>query len=253
MRAFAELSKIMLGTEPLNPTLQRIAQLAKDTIAAVDEASVTLMENDKASTVVFTGPLAVHLDERQYEVGFGPCLDAAVSGQTITVNNHHPDSSPYPEFSRAALRAGMSHTVSVGLPVAQRVIGGLNLYGSAEPPFDDSAVALAETYASYAAVAVANAALYSSTADLARHMQAAMQSRASIEQAKGIIMAQQRCTPEEAFAVLVRTSQHRNTKLRDLAQSIINSSSAPTPDSRQAFHSGSARRGTGPARISAEL
>jgi GAF domain-containing protein len=227
--AYAELSKIILGAEPLNPTLQRIAQLAKDTIGGVDEASITLMEDDRASTVVFTGPLAVHLDERQYEAGFGPCLDAAVSGETIIVNNQDPDSA-YPEFSRAAQRAGITHTVSVGLPVAQRVIGGLNLYGSAELPYDDDAVALAETYASYAAVAVANAALYSSTADLARHMQAAMQSRAGIEQAKGIIMAQQRCSPEEAFAVLVRTSQHRNIKLRDLAQSIITSTSAASPE-----------------------
>jgi GAF domain-containing protein len=230
MRAFAELSKIVLGAERLNPTLQRIAQLAKDTIGGLDEASITLMENDRASTVVFTGPLAVHLDERQYEAGFGPCLDAAVSGETIVVNSQDPGSSAYPEFSRAAQRVGIAHTVSVGLPVAQRVIGGLNLYGSTELPFDDNAVGLAGTYASYAAVAVANAALYSSTADLARHMQAAMQSRAGIEQAKGIIMAQQRCSPEEAFAVLVRTSQHRNIKLRDLAQSIITSTSAASPE-----------------------
>jgi GAF domain-containing protein len=173
---------------------------------------------------VFTGAVAMHLDERQYEAGFGPCLDAAISGDTIRVDTHVPESSGYPEFSHAAIRAGIHNTLSVGLPIAERVVGGLNLYSTDVTPLDDDAVRLAETYAGYAAVAVANAALYNSTADLARQMQLAMQSRAAIEQAKGIIMAQQRCTPDEAFDVLVRTSQQRNLKLRDLAQTIVDSS-----------------------------
>jgi hypothetical protein len=80
VQAFAELSKIVLG-EPLDGTLRQVAVLAKQTIPGAQDVSVTLMENDKPRTVVFTGPLAVQLDERQYETGFGLCLDAAVSGQ----------------------------------------------------------------------------------------------------------------------------------------------------------------------------
>ena len=211
--------------------MRRIATLAKDTIEDVEEASVTLMENDKAHTVVFTGRLAVELDERQYQAGFGPCTDAAVSGQTITVDNQDPSISAYPDFSAAANRAGIPHTLSVGLPVAQRIIGGLNLYGSSGLPFPDTAVELAQTFASYAAVAIANAALYNSTADLARHMQIAMQSRAAIEQAKGIIMAREHCSADEAFALLTRASQSQNIKLRDVAAAIVDST-RPTADGR---------------------
>jgi GAF domain-containing protein len=221
MRAFAELGKIVIGTEPLDDTLRQIATLAKDTIEGVKEVSVTLMENDKARTVVFTGRLAVQLDERQYEAGFGPCMDAAVSGQTITVDNQNPATSAYPEFSAAARRAGIPHIVSVGLPVAQRIIGGLNIYGRGELPFEGAAVELAQTFAGYAAVAMANAALYASTADLARQMQTAMQSRAVIEQAKGIIMAREHCTADQAFALIIRGSQTQNIKLRDIAGDIV--------------------------------
>src|SRR5215218_3087970 len=46
--AFAELSKIMLGAEPLNLTLERIAQLACATMSEVDEVSMTLLEGGKA-------------------------------------------------------------------------------------------------------------------------------------------------------------------------------------------------------------
>ena len=48
-----------------------------------------------------------------------------------------------------------------------------------------------------------------------------MHSRADIEMAKGILMAQQRCTPEEAFALLSKASQRSNRKLRDLARDIV--------------------------------
>jgi AmiR/NasT family two-component response regulator len=54
-----------------------------------------------------------------------------------------------------------------------------------------------------------------------------MQSRAVIEQAKGILIARNCCTPEEAFEMLVRLSQHRNIKLRDLARIIVDSAQNP--------------------------
>jgi len=56
----------------------------------------------------------------------------------------------------------------------------------------------------------------------------AMQSRAGIEQAKGILMARDRCTPKEAFEILIRLSQHRNIKLRDLARIIVDSAQNST-------------------------
>lgn len=218
--AFAELGRIMLGSQPLNATLQRVAELAKQVIPNVYDASVTLIEGDRAKTVVFTGPLAVELDERQYELGFGPCMDAAMSGETIVMDTRDHEAA-YPDFAPIALRAGVNHVVSVGLPVPQRVIGGLNLYATDEAALDQDSVELAETFATYAAVAVANAALYTSTANLARQMQQAVKSRAVIDQAKGILMAQHRYSSDDAFAALVRASQSENVKLRDVAQQIV--------------------------------
>jgi AmiR/NasT family two-component response regulator len=52
-------------------------------------------------------------------------------------------------------------------------------------------------------------------------MQAAMEHRAVIEQAKGIVMAQQHCTPDEAFAPLSKLSQDTNRKLRDVATTLV--------------------------------
>jgi transcriptional regulator with GAF, ATPase, and Fis domain len=221
LAAFAELSRIMFGEKSLDETLGQIAALARDTVPDIDEVSVTLVDREKAKTVVFTGELAVHLDERQYQNGTGPCLDAAVTGETVVVDV--ADESLYPDFAHSAKRAGVTHSVSIGLPVPNRVVGALNIYASTPHRLSEETITLAQTFASYAGVAVANAALYNHSAELADQMRTAMESRSVIEQAKGILMARHGYDADEAFKSLSKMSQDSNRKLRDIAETIIDS------------------------------
>jgi GAF domain-containing protein len=218
--AFAALSKIMLGAQPLSETLSRVAELAKQTIPGAAEVSVTLLQDGTGTTVSFTGPLAAQLDERQYDAGFGPCMDAALSGATIPIDDTaHSDT--YPDFGRIVFRHGITHTMSIGLPVERRTVGALNVYGTGDGRFDEATAQLATAFASYAAVAVANAGLYATTAALAGNLQKALDSRAVIDQAKGILMGRHHCSADAAFDLLVRQSNASNRKLRDIAQDTL--------------------------------
>src|SRR4051794_21842925 len=221
---FAQLATIVLGAEPLGMVLGRVGRLALQAIPEVSESSVTVLEDGTPRSIAFTGPLAAQLDERQYATGWGPCLHAAESGDTVVVDIEHAP-EPYADFAQVAHRAGVVSSLSIGLPVASEIVGGLNLY-STTAVMDEAAQELATTFAGYAAVAVVNAARFSSAEDRAQNMMAAMQSRAVIEQAKGIIMARERCTPDQAFQVLVKASQHRNMKLRDVAAAIVRATRA---------------------------
>jgi GAF domain-containing protein len=120
-------------------------------------------------------------------------------------------------------RAGVRHVISVGMPLAQRTIGGLNVYSTADAPLSGRVLEHAEVFAGYAAVAVANVLSHANAVCEATHLRKAMESRAVIEQAKGMIMARDRCTAAEAFDMLDRISQQQNVKLRDLAQVIVDS------------------------------
>jgi GAF domain-containing protein len=217
--ASAELARIVLGAQPLGAVLTRVAQLAAELLPEVEEVSVTLIERGRARTVAFSGHRAAVLDERQYQDGYGPCLDAAVTGQTITVQDTATDTL-YPQFSAASARAGIKHTLSIGLATVHGSTGALNLYG-AGAPFNDAARDIAAGFASYAAVAVANAAVYAGALAEVEQMRTAMASRAAIEQAKGIIMASRRCTAEEAFAILREASSRANRKLHDIAEAVV--------------------------------
>ena len=88
-------------------------------------------------------------------------------------------------------------------------------------------IEFAETFASYAGVAVTNAASYHSAIHETQHMREATRTRAVIEQAKGILMTSRRCTADQAFALLTQASQHQNRKLRDIADELVARTQAP--------------------------
>jgi GAF domain-containing protein len=218
--AFAELARIDLNTTGLPAVLLRVAELARASIPAADEVSLSLVRGGRATTPAFTGPLALACDEGQYTAGRGPCLDAAESGTTLVANDLAAEDR-WPGYAQHAVEQGAAASLSVPLPVQDGVTGALNLYSRTAGVFDAEAVTVARTFASYGAVAVANAHLYAMTAAFARDMQDAMASRAVIEQAKGVVMGQRGCGEQEAFDVISRASQRTNRKLRDLAAEIV--------------------------------
>jgi GAF domain-containing protein len=204
----------------LQSVLTRVAELAIRTLPDVAAASVTLVESDRAFTVAFTGSLALELDETQYQEGYGPCLEVAQSSGTVTVPDMAAETR-WPVFAREALAVGVRCSLSVALPLQEALVGALNVYATEPAVFDQDAIEVARTFAGYAAVAIANARLYQATATLAEDMRRAMETRAVIEQAKGILIAQQHCTPEQAFELLTRLSQTTHRKLRDCAADLV--------------------------------
>jgi len=222
--AFGQLGRMKLGGAGLDGILEQIADLARRTIPGAQEVSVTLVGDGNAHTAACTGELALTLDEWQYGDRHGPCLDAAASRATLSVPDLATEDR-WPNWTGRALHAGAGSSLSIGLPVHEKVTGALNIYAAEPHAFDSDAIVLGQTFAGYAVVAMADAHLYDAQASLAQHMQAAMESRAVIEQAKGILMANRRCTANEAFAILTNVSRETNRKLRDVATALVTTAS----------------------------
>ncbi len=220
--AFAELGRIKYDETDFATVSAKLAKLAKRAIPGTDDVSITLVGPGGAYTAAFTGQRAMTVDEWQYQQGNGPCLAAAAAIITVTV----PDTAGegrWPDWANRAVDAGVHSSLSIGLPLHGSVSGAFNVYATTPHAFDEDAVILAETFSGYAAVAMANAHRYAGTASLADHTRAAMDDRAVIEQAKGIIMAERRCPADEAFAILAKVSQDTDRKLPDVAAALVDS------------------------------
>lgn len=218
--AYSELARIDFANHDLRAVLGRVADVAKRTLLDEGDVSVTLLRGSRAYTAAFTGPVALDLDETQYGQGYGPCLDAAVSAQLL----HIPDmasESRWPDYAPVATGRGVRSSISVGLPIQEAILGALNLYERKPGFFDEATLEVVTNFAAYAAVAAANAHLFEDAATQARQMHEAMAHRAVIEQAKGIIMGDRRCTADEAFDILRQLSNASNRKLRDVAATLV--------------------------------
>jgi GAF domain-containing protein len=172
------------------------------------------------TTAVFSDPAVREIDQRQYEAGKGPCLDASRDGAIYGITSTAKDER-WPEFARAALDHGIRSTLSLPLVVGDQSLGALNLYATTESAFSEGHQQGAASFATQASVVLANAQAYWDARALTEQLNEAMQSRAVIEQAKGIVMAQSHVDADTAFGMLRRASQRSNRKLRDVARELI--------------------------------
>jgi GAF domain-containing protein len=214
------LSRVVLVDRTLEDVLGEITSLAKVGIPGADAVSITLVRNDKAYTAAYDGEMALAADER----GYGPCMDAGRGGVVLRIDDMETEER-WPDYvARVRAETPVRSSLSVPLPYQGATIGALNIYSTGPAAFasTESLTAGLEA-AEVIAVAVANADAHWQLGEQARNMRLAMDSRAVIEQAKGVLMAQRRVTAEQAFDILREASQRYNRKLRDIATGIVES------------------------------
>jgi GAF domain-containing protein len=205
------------GRRELGDTLTELSALGVNAVDA-DMAGVTLEESSGRGprTPFHTDELVVIVDEAQYDADRGPCLHALRAGEAVTIVDTLDDDR-WPEFAKEAARHGIRSSLSLPLVVGDRGIGALNFYSRQPNWFHEEAVTVGQLFAGQAAIVAA----YYDRAETADHLRRAMESRATIEQAKGVIMATSGCNADEAFAILRGQSQLENRKLRDIATELV--------------------------------
>jgi GAF domain-containing protein len=220
--ALERLGRLSLRELSMDSLLQTVADLSKTVMPGNPETSVLLLVKDKPTTVVHTGQLAVDLDETQYERGHGPCLHAARTGQLTEIPDTRTESRWRDYVTRAAERGNLS-SLSIPLVIDQdeQVSGALNIYARQPDAFDDASRSAATRFGPYAAVAAGNLYAYQSARDLADNLQTALESRAVIDQAKGVLIERYKLTSDQAFQLLARASMNANRKVRDIADHLV--------------------------------
>ncbi len=213
------LARLLLAEENTQSVLQRVVDLARQVVPAGAEVSVTVLRDERATTAAFTGDRARQLDEAQYGSGFGPCLEAALGGQFIEITDARTESR-WPDYLPIFLQFGALSSLAVPVPAAQ-LAAALNVYAPVTRAFSDEHREAVAQLAAYAAVALSNLDALQDARDQAENLRAAMESRAAIEQAKGILIERFKLTPDQAFRLLTAVSMDTNRKVRDLAEQLV--------------------------------
>ena len=218
--AITELQSVLLEAPGLHEFVERVVKVAADQVAPGTSATITLLRDGALNAVAGSDPRSEHCDEVEYSHRDGPCLEA-IDRQVTVVSEDLATETRWPAWREAAREAGFHSVAAVPRRVLGRMDVALNLYGERTLAWDADALARADVYADETARALTLALRTSDLRTTNDDLKSALASRAVIDQAIGVVMAQNRCSPDDAFGILRSASQHRNIKLRDLARTIV--------------------------------
>ena len=215
-----ELNALLDGIVDVDASLERLAVGVTEAIDDADAAGVTEIRRRGPRTAAATDPIVTWIDDIQYACGEGPCLEAATTRDIVRVDSEQARAK-YPTFFTRQAESGMRSFLSAPLTVDDTHVGALNLYSRDDHGFDRLDAAALRIY-----VIVAESALHATTrvgvlqGTIDGYVKA-MQTRAVIEQCKGIIQFALGVSEEKAFDLLKWRSQDNNVPVRALCEQLL--------------------------------
>ena len=218
---FARVSVDLMEEPAEATTMSRIAERAVQVIPSCDHCSISVRRRHRRiESLAATSALAEQCDALQYSLKEGPCVEAVWSNDLYVIEDTAHDSR-WPKWAPQVSALGVGSVLSVPLTTATETLGALNMYADKPNGFTRDDIDLAAIYAMHATNAMASALLVEG-------LQIAVQSRHLIGVAQGILMQNYGISMEQAFEVLRRCSSHRNIKLREVAEHIVERATCPT-------------------------
>jgi len=225
----AVIARAMSGEPTVARTLQRIVEVAVETIDGCDEAGILLIRGREIVAGAWSDDLVRNIEEMECEIGEGPCLDAIAQRPTFESADLRDQLAIWPTFTARAIDAGIHSMLAFRLFAAEDTLGALDLYGFRPGAFDDAAHAFGTVFAAHAALALAGAQLHERDLADVDGLRQALEARDVIGQAKGILMATHHIDGDTAFELLRATSNNLNLKVRAVADHVVQTGTLPEP------------------------
>ncbi|MGW0893871.1 GAF and ANTAR domain-containing protein [Saccharopolyspora sp. NPDC002578] len=217
----AEMSRDLLAQDTVQRTLDRIVEHAIDLVDGCEHAGILLLQKGKVETLAVSDDLVRRSDRIQAELREGPCFDAAAnSEQVYRIADLNDNQQRWPRYGPRARDLGIGSMMGFLLYTDADEFGALDLYSSRPGAFTERAELTGWLVASHAAVAM-------SSARLGAQLHSSITTRQVIGEALGIVMERYKVGEDQAFEVLKTGSQHRNVKLREIAEQITRTGEVP--------------------------
>lgn len=227
-------SSLMADLAGVEGYLQQLVQLAADVVVPPASVSITWVRDGEPGTVMSSSEVAAFVDDQQYSSGDGPCLQSIREGTRVEAPDLEAEER-WPAWVRRAKQKQIRSVLGSPLSIDGDLTACLNLYGFTANAFSEDDVRRVEIFAAQISTALTLARRLEVHERHVIDADAALRSRAVIDQAVGIIMAQQRCPAQEAMRLLRAHSSNSNRKLRDIAAEIVERTSGVPPEESAGF------------------
>ncbi|MEV4263938.1 GAF and ANTAR domain-containing protein [Kribbella sp. NPDC049584] len=215
---FARLAVSLHDSGGVEETVQAVVDFALQALNC-SHAGVALARAGKPEVPAATDPVVEEIFLWLMAGREGPLIESMREHTTVLVRDTELDDR-WPDWASKVISLGVRSVLDVPLTTAAGTVGVLGLYSVKPDAFDADDQAIAQILARHASVAVA-------TARKEQSLALAIDARKLVGQAMGILMERYQLDEARAFEVLKRYSQDTNTKLRDVAQQLIDTRKLP--------------------------
>jgi GAF domain-containing protein len=216
----AEVAELLAADEVEDETLRRLTALGAELVPGGTAAAVTIATARGGLTFAASDRRLEELHDIQFGGGQGPVVEALRHNEPRRVDDMAAETR-WPAFCRAAAEAGFGSCLALPLRTDRQPAGAVVLYASEPGAFCGAAHDVALLFAAQGGTAVHNASLYRACRRMVDNLHAGLESRAVIEQAKGMLHAELGVSTDKAFHLMSRYSQNANQRVRKIAADLI--------------------------------
>jgi GAF domain-containing protein len=223
-QALTELGKLRFGEMRVEDALHEIVQTTH-AIFDVDGAGLMLADTDHhLRNVAVSDERLGHLEELQILHQEGPCISAFDDKELVGAQDL-AEETRWPLFSRAAVARGMRAVLASPLPYNQDAVGVVAVLSDDPHPWSPEGELALLAFTDLAALLIASMMQGEQQSELAAQLRSALNSRAVIEQAKGVLIGQQGLSAHEAYVQLRDQARAQRRKLAEVSAELVRSAS----------------------------
>ncbi len=204
--------------------LEFLESLTRHTVEISDAASAGLLladPNDHLQYMAASEESVKLLELFQLQYQEGPCLDCFRDGVAVVNTDLHQAWRRWPLFAPRAVEAGFRSVHALPLRHRQKVIGALNLFGTDLGNLEPTDVSIIQCLADIATIGLLQERTISSAEILTEQLQSALNSRVTIEQAKGVLARTHGIDVDAAFELMRAYARRNHHRLGDVARAVV--------------------------------
>ncbi len=218
---FVELADSLIDDYDVIELLQLLTERCVE-LLGVDAAGLVLADPRGSLQVAAASSEQVRLVELfGLQNDEGPCRECYLTGRMVGTTLSGADADRWPRFTSEAAEAGFTIVRAVPLRLRSQTIGALNLFWGGPTDVRPDDLRVAQALADVATIAILQERLTRNRETVAAQLQAALDSRIVIEQAKGVIAERRGIDVGEAFALLRSVARSAGRRLSEVAADVV--------------------------------
>lgn len=220
-RAFIALADTLVADFDVVELAQQLVDNAM-ALLPVDAAGIVASDVHGNFQVLASNSEQAHMLELfQIQHDRGPCLLAYRSGESVVIEDLRNDMQRWPEFAARAVESGYLSVHAVPLRLRGDHVGALNLLRFEAGRMTPTDYAICQALADIATIGIVNQRIAAQSGVLNMQLQAALNTRTVIEQAKGVLAERGQVDMDKAFALLRAHARKSNARLADIAHAVV--------------------------------